>query len=280
MMKRGLRIVFSFFILAIIFNGNISCEAAKKAVAVTKIENTSGNSYGRKAAQDLETALTTILVQSGNYNVVERSQLDYVLRELNIASTGLINGQTAIQFGEMVGADYTIIGNVTLAEFQSFNNYLYKGHKAKVKFNFKFIDNKTGIIEISEIVDGSDTVSEFENKYPDRDIMIANAAEDAVKKVKELIDAYNPVSGIIISLSDDIAYIDVGKNNGIHKNDIFVIYEEGKVIRHPNTGKIMAVEEKELGKLKINSVESDYSIGKIIKGKGNITVGNHVKRGK
>ena len=42
----------------------------------------------------------------------------------------------------------------------------------------------------------------------------------------------------------------------------------------------MAVEEKELGKLKINSVESDYSIGKIIKGKGNITVGNHVKRGK
>ena len=41
----------------------------------------------------------------------------------------------------------------------------------------------------------------------------------------------------------------------------------------------MAVEEKELGKLKINSVESDYSIGKIIKGKGNITVGNHVKRG-
>lgn len=279
-MKRTMRIILALLMLGVMMLGAITCEAAKKTVAVTAVENTIGGSYGRKAAQDLEAALTTILVQSGNYNVVERAQLEHVLRELNLHSTGLISGDTAIQFGNMVGADYTIVGNVTLAEFERFNNYLYKGHKAKVKFNFKFIDNKTGVIEIAEVVEGSDTVSEFENKNPDRDIMISNAASDVAKKVKGLIDGINPVTGLIVSVNDGQAYIDIGSNSGVHKGETLVIYKEGKVIKHPVTGKILTVEKEFLGALKLETVEPDYAVGKITKQKGNITVGCHVKRGK
>lgn len=280
MVKRTMRIILALLMLAIMMLGAVTCEAAKKTVAVTAVENSISSSYGRKAAQDLEAALTTILVQSGNYNVVERGQLEDVLRELNLHSTGLISGDTAIQFGNMVGADYTIVGNVTLADYERFNNYLYKGHKAKVKFNFKFIDNKTGMIEIAEIVEGTDTVSEFENKNPDRDIMLSNAAGDVAKKVKELIDKYNPVTGLIVSVSDGQAYIDIGSDNGMHKGDTLLIYKEGKVIKHPVTGKILTVEKEFMGTLKLETVEPNYAVGKITKQKGNITVGCHVKRGK
>lgn len=275
-----MRIILSFLMTAVLLLGCLSCEAAKKTVAVTAVENTIGSSYGRKAAQDLEAALTTILVQSGNYNVLERGQLEHVLRELNLHSTGLISGDTAIQFGNMVGADYTIVGNVTLADYERFNNYLYKGYKAKVRFNFKFIDNKTGVIEIAEIVEGSDTVSEFENSNPERDIMLSNAASDTVKKVKELIDKYNPVTGMIVSVSGEQAYIDIGSNSGVHKGETLVVYKEGKVIKHPVTGKILTVEKEILGSLKVEEVEPDYAVGKISKKKGNITAGCHVKRGK
>lgn len=280
MMKKTMRIILSLLLLAVAFLGCFSCEAAKKTVAVTAVENTVGNSYGRQAAQDLEAALTTILVQSGNYNVVERGQLDHVLRELNLHSTGLISGDTAIQFGNMVGADYTIVGNIMLADFERFNNYLYKGHKAKVKFNFKFIDNKTGVVEVAEIVEGSDTVSEFENTYPDRNIMLANAAGDVAKKITGMLDKINPLSGIIVNVNGDQAYIDIGGNNGVRKGDTFIIYKEGKIIKHPVTGKIITVQKENIGVLKIDEVEADYAVGKISKQKGNITTGAHVKRGK
>ena len=280
MMKKMMRMILSLLMLSIMVLGCFSCEAAKKTVAVTAVENTVGGSYGHQAAQDLEAALTTVLVQSGNYNVVERGQLDHVLRELNLHSTGLISGDTAIQFGNMVGADYTIVGNVMLADFESFNNYLYKGHKAKVKFNFKFIDNKTGVVEIAEIVEGSDTVSEFENNYPDRNIMLANAAADVVKKITGKIEKINPVSGLIVSVNEDQVYIDIGSNNGVHQGDNFIIYKEGKVIKHPVTGKIITVQKEFLGVLKIEEVEADYAVGQITKRKGAIATGCHVKRGK
>lgn len=278
-MKNILRIILSFLLFTIMMIGNISCEAAKKTVAVTKVENGVKNSYGRKAAQDLEAALNTILVQSGNYNVVERAQLEHVLSELNLHSSGLINSETAIKFGDILGADYTIVGNVTLAEYERFNNYLYKGYKAKIKFNFKFIDNKTGLIDIAELVEGSDTVSEYENKYPDKDIMIANAAGDVAEKVKKIIDKHNPVTGMIVSVSNDKVYIDIGSDNGVHINDTLIVYKEGKVIRHPVSGEIITVEEVVLGKLKVENTSEEYSVCKIIKENDKITEGCYVKRG-
>ena len=280
MMKKTMRIILSLLMLSIMLLGCFSCEAAKKTVAVMAVENTIGSSYGRQAAQDLESALTTILVQSGNYNVVERRQIDHVLHELNLHSTGLISGDTAIQFGNMLGADYTIVGNVMLADFERFNNYLYKGHKAKVKFNFKFIDNNTGEVKIAEIVEGSDTVSEFENTYPDQNIMLANAAGDVAKKIAGFMEGINPLSGLVVSVTEDQVYIDIGSNNGVHKGDNFIIYKEGKPIKHPVTGKIITVQKEFLGALKIEDVEADFSVGKITKRKGIIATGCNVKRGK
>ena len=136
-MMKSLRVMLGIMLVAIFMVGTMTCEAAKKTVAVTGIENMDRSSYGSKAAAELDAAITTILVKSGCYNVVERSQLSHVIRELGLQSTGMIAGNTAIQFGQMVGADYTVVGNIVAADVDSFNNYLYKGTKAKIKFNFK-----------------------------------------------------------------------------------------------------------------------------------------------
>ena len=90
----------------------VTVEAAKKTVAVTGVENNIGTVAGSKAAADLDAELTTVLVQCGMYNVVERGQLQHVIRELGLHNSGMINGKTAIQFGNMTGADYSVIGNV------------------------------------------------------------------------------------------------------------------------------------------------------------------------
>lgn len=266
-------------LVAILMVGTMTCEAAKKTVAVTGIENMDRSSYGRKAAAELDAAITTILVKSGSYNVVEREQLSHVIGELGIQSTGMIAGNTAIQFGQMVGADYTVVGNIVAADVDSFNNYLYKGTKAKIKFNFKFIDNKTGLIKIAEILEGSDTVSEFENKSPDRDMLISGAANDVAQKIVAKIDEINPLSGLVVSASDNQIYIDLGSDNGVKMGDNFIIYKEGNIIKHPVTGQIIAVKEIVIGSMKVVEVHPNYALCELKKSKGRVAVGDKVKRG-
>lgn len=258
---------------------SFSCFAAKKVVAVTGVESSVGTSYGRKAAQDFESQLVTALVQSGRYDVVERTQLDHVIRELGLHSTGLISGNTAIQFGQLTGADYTVIGNVIAADVERFDNYLYKGYKGKVKFNFKFIDNKTGMIKIAQIVEGSDTVSEFENKNPDRNILLSGAVNDASKKIVELINSVNVLTGVVAGVSGDEAYIDLGSENGAHVGEKYIVYREGNVITHPVTGEIIAVKEEFVGVIKVKEANANYSVCEISKSKTPIKKGDKVKRG-
>lgn len=256
------------------------CEAAKKVVAVTGVENSVGGSYGRKAAQDLDSELVSILVQSGRYDVVERAQLDRVVKELGLMQTGLISGSTAIEFGNLTGAAYTVIGNVVAADVASFNNYVYKGYKAKVKFNFKFIDNKSGVIKVSEVIEGADTVSEFENKNPDRDMMLSNAAKDVARKVLAKINEINPVTGSVVSVKGKTAYIDLGKESGVRNGESYIIFSEGQALVHPVTGEILGVEEEIVGSMKITEVKPNYAVGEIKKQSGKIAAGCKVKRGK
>ena len=279
-MSKYVKIVMFMMLSLLVLMMSSTCFAAKKVVAMTGVECSMGTGMGRKAAQDFESQLVTALVQSGRYDVVERTQLDHVMRELGLHSTGLISGNTAIQFGQLTGADYTVVGNVISADVERFDNYLYKGNKAKVKFNFKFIDNKTGMIKVAQIVEGSDTVSEFENKNPDRDILLSGAVNDASKKIVELINNVNVLTGVVAGVSDNEAYIDLGSENGAHVGEKYIVYREGNVITHPVTGEIIAVKEEFVGVLKIKEANANYSVCEIEKTKTSIKKGDKVKRGK
>ena len=278
-MGKCLRLLLVIVAFITCFGNSADVEAAKKTVAVTGVENNIGGSYARKAATDLEAELTTVLVQSGMYNVVERVQLEHVTNELGLRETGFINGKTAIQFGQMTGADYSVIGNIVAADVGNFNNHLYKGTKAKIKFNFKFVDNKTGEIKIAEMIEGTDTVSEFENKHPDRDMMLGNAAKEIAEQVLEKINEVNPIAGNVLRVTGNKIYFHLGSNSGVRKGETFVIYREGELLMDPVTGDILGVEEEIVGSLKVEEVKPQYSIGKIKDSQGKIDKTCKVKRG-
>ena len=277
-MKRYTKILMLMMLSLLVMAFSATCFAAKKVVAVTGVEYSSSAYMGQRAAADFESQLVTALVDSGRYDVVERNQLNYVVRELGLQSSGMISGNTAIQFGQLTGADYTVVGNVIAADVQRFDNYLYKGHKAKVKFNFKFIDNKTGMIKIAKIVEGSDTVSEFENSNPDRNILLSGAVNDA-SKIVEMINSINVLTGVVAAINNDKVYIDIGSDAGAHVGEKYILYREGNVVTHPVTGEIIAVEEDYFGQLKVVEVNSNYSVCEIDKAKKAVQKGDKIKRG-
>ncbi|HEX9547994.1 MAG TPA: CsgG/HfaB family protein [Acidimicrobiales bacterium] len=57
--------------------------------------------------------LVTNLVRNGTYSVIERKQLDQVLREQNFQQSGRADPSSAVQLAKLLGVDAIIIGSIT-----------------------------------------------------------------------------------------------------------------------------------------------------------------------
>ncbi len=276
-MRKYMAVIVAALALLFSFLAGDTSFAAKKVVAVMPIED-NGYRLEAKAARELEAHLETILVQSGSYEVAERTSLNNVLREQGLSVSGLV-GKNAIEFGNLTGTDYTILGSVVSADVGPFDNFLYKGTRGVVKFNFKFIDNRTGIIKVAEMVEGSKSVASFQaGSGSDPDMLISAATNDAANDIMKLINKHNPLTGVVIFVNDSQLYVDLGFENGLKEGEKLVVYRDGKPIIHPVTQELIAVEEVELGKAKVTEVKESHSVCTITDGKGLIKTGDKVKR--
>lgn len=135
------------------------------------------------------------------------------------------------------------------------------------------------MIKIAKIVEGSDTVSEFENSNPDKNILLSGAVNDASKKIVEMINSLNVLTGVVAAINNDKVYIDIGSDAGAHVGEKYILYREGNIVTHPVTGEIITVEEDYFGQLKVVEVNSNYSVCEIVKAKKDVQKGDKIKRG-
>ena len=65
---------------------------------------------------ELSGMLTNELAATGGFSMVERSKLEHVLSEQNLAASGRVDPSTGAKMGELVGAQYLVMGTVTAFE--------------------------------------------------------------------------------------------------------------------------------------------------------------------
>lgn len=292
-MKKYLQL-YSLLLFVMILSLNTIGETAVKKVAVGNFINAVHTEYGDMACNNLQSAVLSGLVQHKNYIVLDRSDLDEMLQEMRIQDLTKIEGDKAIQLGNISGADYTLIGTVISAEVIPFDNVAYIGLKAKVVCELHLVDNKTGIVLNSNVVSGTDSSIVYNrlNDLTNTNILpeyfstnannlICNAATDAADKVLTEMNKINPLSGEVLSVDmiSEKVYFNLGYENGVQLNDIYTVYEEGAPLIQPQTGEFIGVKEKLLGTIEIVEVSKNYSVGKIKKQKGDFKRGNKVKRG-
>lgn len=263
-------------ILTLMLSLAVSAFADKQVIAVWDIANGCGSRLGAKVAQDFKAELTTALVNSGAYTVVERGQLKSVLKEFAFQQSGMVDPATAVQIGKMSGAGLTFVGNVVTATVGHQDNFVYKSIKAKVKLNYKIIDNKTGVIKASKMVEGNTSV--MASQRPNPDLLLFNAVQEVVEQVTEVLTDINPLSGLVMKVSGKKVYINVGANQGVNVGDIYVIYREGEALVDPTTGDILGVEEDEIGSMKVTEVMPKYCVATLKKAKEKVTPKMKVRR--
>jgi len=73
-----------------------------------------------------------------------------------------------------------------------------------------------------------------------------------------------PLKGYIVNRNDESVTIDLGKRAGVRPGMKFIVYQEGKLIKHPKTGEILDVERIQTGTLMINNVRNKTSVADIL----------------
>ncbi len=103
----------------------------KKVIAIKDFEVVKGRN--KEIARYLQEDITTALVSSGQFNVVERVKLKSVLGEIEFQLSGVVDSDTVKKVGNIVGADFILTG--TLAPIREEWNV-----------NLRLINTETGLI--------------------------------------------------------------------------------------------------------------------------------------
>ena len=75
-------------------------------------------SYNESVSEEVAFAMTNV----DGFDVLERGELARVAEERQLSMPGLANDRAAMQFGELLGADYILVGSITGLSSKKMNN--------------------------------------------------------------------------------------------------------------------------------------------------------------
>jgi len=253
----------------------------KRKVAIARFSNETQYAKGifydkandpiGKQAVDI---LSTKLASTHKFILLERQDMDKILEELKIA------GNKNLQ---KVGADYLIIGSVTefgrknVGDVNAFSRS--KTQIVQAGVSIRLVDVSTGQIIYSEESKGEAETSNKTvmglGKRTDYDATLSDKAISAAisKLVENIVNncTNRPWKSYFLSYDDNGILISGGKSQGLKVGDIFDVVKKGKRIKNPQTGMMMELPGKQVGKVKIdfiggNQPENEYSIVSFIEG--------------
>jgi curli biogenesis system outer membrane secretion channel CsgG len=223
-----------------------------------------------KQASDI---LSTKLASSEKFLLIERQDYDKIVSEIN----------TGGGISQKIGADYLIIGSITefgrknIGEQKLFSNS--KKQVVEAGVSIRLVDVSTGLVIYSGEAKGEAETTDKQvmgfGKSADFDATLSDKAISAAitKLVENIITqcTNNPWKAYILSVEDGSYIISGGASQGIAAGDEFAIIEKGRKVKNPQTGLLIELPGKKVGKVKVeqtmgNLPEEQISIATITEG--------------
>lgn len=244
-------------------------------------------------ARSLTEALTTSLVATGKFIVLERLALQQVQGEQDLSASGRVNTETAAEKGKLMGAQVLITGDITQFAYQrsaiggKFSN-IVKGLdagvervSASVSIDLRLIDAVTGEVIASIKGDGSAAqqgvtthLTKDEKKYDGSvglSTPLGKASRDAIQKsIAGIIDNVPKLkwSARVIDFRDGVVYVNAGSALGMVKGMTMEVFDPQPTLIDPESGRNLGSPEKLIGEVVIDGVEQQYSTATVVSGTG------------
>lgn len=251
--------------------------------------------FGRQGAQSdnlgigMSDMLTTSLVESNRFIVVERQNLEDVMKEQSLGASGMVNELTAPRVGEILGAQVFIRGAVTEFQERTGGNAGGVGFgrfgigistsRAHVAIDLKIYDASTGVVLFAKSIDKNIEESGLVMATTIKGITFGGGGFQktpigkAVREcINEAVDAVIikmekiPWRGAIVKTVQGKIYVNAGQDANLKPGDILTVYRSGEELIDPETGLGLGSEETRIGIIKIERVEPKFSVAFPVEG--------------
>ena len=284
-MKKKL-IFLTVAVLAFMAPNCYAAKALKKTVAVFEFKNDSGYSAIGNLGQDFSMQLSDALIQSGQFIVLTRKDLDVVMAEQDLAGSDRFAKSNTAKKGKLVPAQILIKGRIT--EFTEKKSGGGQGLRIKgfrlgankstahLAVILQLVDSSTGEILDSRRVEGEASAGGLSLGYSGsfginssnfKKTPLGKAVQTAIdrgvdyisKKLKDM-----PWKGKVVLVKEGVVYVNSGENSGLASGDSLSVYREGEALVDPDTGVELGKETAKLGDIKINEVQEKFSKASVI----------------
>lgn len=252
----------------------------KKRVAVFTFEDKTDKSYhwydNKSPGDGMTDMLTTELVKSGKYTVIERQEIAKIMQEQNLGMTGRVTEQSAAQIGKLLGVELAVVGAVTEfggtkggtgGRIKGFGVGVNK-QTATVAVDVRFVNTNTGEILAADNVRKEESSSglkfsssqfSFNNKKDFDNSLVGKVTRACIEDIMSLVEKQMvamPWEGKIIMINGATIFVKPGSDSGIKVGDTFAVYAEGQELIDPDTGLSLGSVESKVGTIQITGFVS------------------------
>jgi curli biogenesis system outer membrane secretion channel CsgG len=262
----------------------------RKRIAVLKFDPGPAATQGADLGAGLAAQLSTALLDTGQFIVVERAELASVLREQELGAQKLAGGEAAAQVGKLLGAQLLVRASVTEFEQRAGGGGLRIGiglplgnaalggatNTGVVGIDLRLVDTTTG-----QVVQSYHAESKIEDRGVSADVGVRNisfgadsfdktplgrATREAIDAaVRFVVNASQGVawSGRVVDASGDQLFINAGADAGLRPGDTFVVSAVVRELTDPASGALLGVIEDRVGEVEVLAVQPRYSIARM-----------------
>jgi len=261
----------------------------KKTIAVAPIQWSVGT-VSWISGEALQAQMISELSNTGRYRVVERENLDGMLKEQDLATEGRMRGGSGAETGELEGAQLMIKPVITDAEATessgrsgSFKGFGMGKSKTvyKITMDVRIYDTSTGMIldtatvsaeQVKKGESGSGGVGGLGfggNKDAGGDTtgdITRQLINDALKAIDKQAETIAWKSKVVLAKGDKIV-IRGGERDGLEAGMKFKVFKLGEPIVDEDSGEVLdAGEETEVATIELTEVKDKVAYAKKITG--------------
>ena len=265
----------------------------KKRIAVAKFD-AAGNFVALYGGWDigggLAAQLTTALVESGQFIVVERAELASVLREQEMALQKIVSKETAAQVSRVLGAQLLVAGSVTEFDQRAGGGGLRLGVgtgrmggalggqsvNGLVGMDMRLIDTTTGQVLQSHRVEAKMSQSGLSADINVKQVsfggdafnktVLGQATREAILQgVLFITRAMErvPWTGRVVEVAGDQVYLNAGAGAGLKPGDVFTVTAVVRELTDPDSGAVLGIVEDKRGEIEVVNVQEKFSVAQM-----------------
>jgi curli biogenesis system outer membrane secretion channel CsgG len=269
----------------------------KPTIAVMKFENRAQFPLAWDLGGGTRDVLVDRLVKTDRYRVIERPEIDSILRELQFQQSGATRAHERAALGQLKNVQYLIKGTVTdFTHVSSASGFLSTGplglfggsNRAVKAMTVYVVEVESGEIVVSQTVQESVSASDLNVKAVYKDVAFggnvfyktplgeatAKVIDKAVAGVTQAIANRPWAPRVALVPGDGTVVLNGGADRQLKPGDQLELLRPGPQIIDPDNGDVLGRSaDKVVGRLTVREVAPRYSIATLLDPATDCTVG-------